>query len=156
MEYKSKKYKGHNIITVPAEELGTSYDQEQVYFKDGSRSKCITNGKDLIDRVTEHGYYEEYSYMYKWDKSDMEALTKENVSDFIGKRIYFFSEQYKANTDAEGIAVIDAVDLTKRKPLSCTLVKSAFDYTELSYAFVNDDNEFCIGDSDRPVMVKVL
>ena len=77
-------------------------------------------------------------------------LNVNNVHEWIGKRIHYFSKQYRGNADAEGIAVIKAVDFSKRNPLTVEEDTSG----TLKYAIVGWDNDLCIGDEDRPVVVK--
>ena len=81
----------------------------------------------------------------------MTFLNVNNVHEWIGKRIHYYSVQYRGNYDAEGIAVIKAVDFSKRKPLT---VEEEHGDGSLKYAFVGWDNDLCIGDEDRPVVVK--
>lgn len=154
MEYKFKEYKGEQICIIPGEEFGKSYPLFQVYFKDGARSKVIENPERLIDDVEHEGYYLNYQRLYKWDKSDMFKLTKDNANEIVGKRVYFFSEQYQANANAEGITNIESFDANKRNPI-LGMVESGED-TGLNFAFINKAGEICLGDSDRPVFVKVV
>lgn len=78
-------------------------------------------------------------------------LNVDNVHEWIGKRIHYFSKQYRGNADAEGIAVIKAVDLSKKYNV---LTVEEDTSGMLKYAFVGWDNDLCIGDEDRPVVVK--
>lgn len=153
MEYKRRTYKGQTIVRVPADyEFGS--DKFQVYFKDGARSKLIYTPEQLIDDVAANGYCENFAQMLMWDKSSLQAMTTENVSSLIGKRLYFFSEQYKANYDCEGIVTITSVDMTKRNPITCEIESG--DELGLNYAFEGLDGYICIGDSDRVVKFQVL
>ena len=153
MDYKRTTYKGQTIVRVPAD-YDYSSDKFQVYFKDGARSKLIYTPEQLIDDVAANGYCENFADMLMWDKSSLQAMTTENVSSLIGKRIYFFSEQYHANGDIEGIGTITAVDLSQRS------IITGFDFEEgedvMRFAFVGWDNNICLGDADRTIFVKVL
>ena len=80
-------------------------------------------------------------------KFDAQPLTKENAADYVGHHVYYFSEQYSANSNAEGVDFIEGVDFEQRNPL---LVANGSD---LKYAFVGFDEVICIGDSDRAVYV---
>lgn len=84
----------------------------------------------------------------------MTNLTTNNVQEFIGKRIYFCCKQYSANANIEGIGTITAVDLSQRN------VITGFDFEEgedfMRFAFVGWDKNICLGDADRPILVKVL
>lgn len=82
----------------------------------------------------------------------MTFLNVNNVHEWIGKRIHYFSKQYRGNADAEGIAVIKAVDLSKK--YNVLTVEEEYESGTLKYAFVGWDNDLCIGDEDRPVVVK--
>lgn len=101
------------------------------------------------DRVLVIKIYSETLYA-----EGLTALTINNVQDFIGKRIYFFSRQYEANPNIEGVGIITAVDLTQRN------VIIGFDREKgedcMNYAFVDYDNKICLGDGDRPILVKIL
>lgn len=154
MEYSYRNYKNQSICVIPGEEHGKNYPLFQVYFKDGARSKVIENPERLIDDVEHDGYYLNYQRMCKWDKSDMFKLTKDNANEIVGKRVYFFSEQYHANPNAEGITNVESFDASKRNPL-IGMVESG-EETGLNFAFINEDGEICLGDSDRPVFVKVV
>lgn len=94
-----------------------------------------------------------YENMPKVDMDKLVALTKENVRDFIGKRIYFYSRQYKANYDAEGVVTITDVDFSQELPITCE-IEMGFE-TGLVYARCGRD-EFWLGDCDRTVMVAAL
>lgn len=153
MDFKKTTYKGQTIIRVPAcHDCGS--DKFQVYFKDGARSKLTYCPEKLIDDIAEKGYCENFSQMLMWDKSSLQDLTTENVSSVIGKRIYFFSEQYHANANCEGIVTITAVDESKRNLITCEVESG--EETGMSFAFVNGYGEICIGDSDRVVKFQVL
>lgn len=82
------------------------------------------------------------------------ALTTDNINEWMGKRIYFYSQQYKANYDAEGIGVITGFDPEKKND------SIAFECEEgdtLKYAFVSYwSNNLCLGDEERYIMVKAL
>jgi hypothetical protein len=86
--------------------------------------------------------------------NNLTALTTSNVQEFIGKRIYFFCEQYSANANIEGIGTITAVDLSQRN------IITGFDFEggedSMRFAFVGFDNNICLGDADRTIFVKVL
>lgn len=90
----------------------------------------------------------------KYNLNNLTALTTSNVQEFIGKRIYFFSKQYYANGDIEGIGTITAVDLSQRN------IITGFDFEEgedaMRFAFVGWDNNICLGDADRTIFVKFL
>lgn len=154
MEYKFRNYKKQSICIIPGEEFGKSYPLFQVYFKDGAKSKVIENPERLIDDVEKEGYYLNYQRMCEWDKSDMFKLTKGNANEIVGKRVYFFSEQDPANANAEGITNIESFDANKFNPI-LGMVESGED-TGLNFAIINEDGEICLGDSDRPVFVKVV
>lgn len=90
----------------------------------------------------------------KYRKEEMIRLTADNARSFVGKRIYFYSRQYAANEDAEGVSVIVSMS-NERKLFQCEIVEG--DSTGINYmnfAFLNADGDYCIGDSDRPVYVK--
>ena len=80
-------------------------------------------------------------------------LTKENLNDFVGKTVEMYSKQHSANSDIDGVSTINAVDLNKRNPITCTGVSGEGEF--LKYAFVDSFGEICLGDADRYVYVKV-
>ena len=80
-------------------------------------------------------------------------LTKENLNDFVGKTVEIYSKQHSANSDIDGVSTINAVDLNKRNPITCTGVSGEGEF--LKYAFVDSFGEICLGDADRYVYVKV-
>lgn len=82
----------------------------------------------------------------------MKKLTKENSSEFIGKRIKFFSAQYRANYPCEGVATIKSVDFTKNHPFACDIESG----DNLNFAFVDRWGEICIGDEDRHILIEVV
>lgn len=101
------------------------------------------------------------------EKQTLFALTKENVEQFIGKRIQFESESYSANAPVRDEDTIIAVDYSKHNPLTTE------NGSDLQYAFVEDYgieyipekdafrykeglHSFCIGDSDREVIVRLV
>ena len=103
-----------------------------------------------------------------WGKSSTDryvVLTDANVAEFIGKKIEFTAEGYMM--EYRGVAVINSVDYSDRKPLKCTNVSG----DDLSFAFLDkygmetsdggetyhmcDKNRvFCYSDSYREIFVK--
>ena len=81
------------------------------------------------------------------------TLTTDNINEWMGKRIFFYSKQYKDNYDAEGIGVITGFDPEKNNPITFECEEG----DTLKYAFVSFwSNAICLGDEDRLIMVKAL
>ncbi len=59
-------------------------------------------------------------------------LTKENIENFIGKKIEFSAEGFGGYY--RGIALIKSVDFSKRFPIECECLSG----DDLSYAFLDD------------------
>ena len=94
------------------------------------------------------------------------ALTDANVSDFIGKKVEFTAEGYMMQY--RGVAVINSVDYSNRKPLNCTHVSGddlSFAFLDTygletsdggeTYGFSDKNRVFCYSDSYREVFVKI-
>lgn len=152
MEYNSKKYRGETIIQVPGEEIGSSCDHYQVYFKDGSRSKLIYSPEKLIDAVKDKGYYENYSNMLVWEKDDMNVLTSDNIKSIIGKRIYFECPAGSGNETYKGIGVIKSVDYSKRNPIEWEHESG----DSMQFAGFDGYNNFWLSDEGRNISIKEL
>jgi len=82
----------------------------------------------------------------------MEILNAKNAADYVGKRVHFFSKQYSANYDSEGIGVITAYDPEAERPFTFEVETG----DSLRYAFKGWDDDYCIGDADRPVVIREL
>jgi len=85
-----------------------------------------------------------------FDKADVFELTRDNVSQIVGKRVRFWSDGY--NRQETGTARILGVDLNKRFVLTVDEVEG----DDISYAFVGQFGFITYGDSDRTITVEVL
>lgn len=61
-------------------------------------------------------------------------LTKENVFDFLGKKVEFTAESYEHNLPYRGTAIITAIDFSKEFPISCECLSG----DDLRFAFLDD------------------
>lgn len=86
---------------------------------------------------------------------NVQIMTVDNVTSLIGKKVKFFSKQYKENPNIVGVAKITSIDLTQRFPITSEVISG--EENGLKYAvksFCCD--ELCLGDSDRPILFKVI
>lgn len=100
---------------------------------------------------------------------DYYPLTKENIMDLIGKKVEFTAEAYEGNSTYRGIAIISAVDYSKKNPISCECIsgddlKFAFlddhglttDNNGLTYQLTKECTSFSYSDSYREIFVREL
>ena len=86
---------------------------------------------------------------------NVQIMTVDNVTSLIGKKVKFFSKQYKANPNIVGVAKITAIDLTQRFPITSEVISG--EENGLKYAVKSFwCDELCLGDSDRPILFKVI
>lgn len=78
-------------------------------------------------------------------------LTKNNVESFIGREIRWWAPAAEGNKTCEGVAVIEAVDFNRRRPIKARTIEG----DDLDYAFFGNDDEqvFAYGDEDRFVSI---
>lgn len=86
-------------------------------------------------------------------KGAMVPLCRDNLKDFIGKPMFYFSDQYVANGPVEGVALITSVDMEDEHPITCD---EEYSVNTLKFAFINNNGLVCLGDSDRTVYVMKL
>lgn len=86
---------------------------------------------------------------------NVQIMTVDNVTSLIGKKVKFFSKQYQANPNIVGVAKITAVDLSQRFPITSEVISG--EENGLKYAFKSHYcDDLCFGDSDRPILYKVI
>lgn len=79
-------------------------------------------------------------------------LTKDNISDFIGKRVKFHAHAGKGNYDYEGVGIIKSVDYSKRNPIEWEHESG----DSMQFAGFDGYNNFWLSDEGRNISIKEL
>lgn len=143
-DYAAGFVRAYNMLKGTLLQCGNPVRDGYVYTDHHMSDVCIMVVNDKTNKVVKFSDLERISKMV--------YLTKDNINDFIGKRIKFHAPAGKGNYDYEGVGVIKSVDYTKRNPIEW----EAESGDPMQFACFDGYQRFWLSDEGRDISVKVL